>query len=70
MMGAFDTLAWLFYSFATKDGNVAIVTAITESYPSLALFLGLWINKEKIKAHQYIGAGLAIFASITLAFLI
>ena len=69
-MGVFDTLAWLFFAFAVLENEIAITTAITESYPAIALILGLWLNKEKIKVHQYIGAGVAIIASIALAFII
>ncbi len=69
-MGIFDTLAWLFYALAVVQNDVAVTTAITESYPAIALFLGLWLNKERIKKHQYIGAGLALIASVALAFLI
>jgi drug/metabolite transporter (DMT)-like permease len=68
-MGIFDTLAWLSYAYATNKGEIAIITAITESYPALAMFLGLWINKERINLHQYIGAGLAIVSSIFLSFI-
>lgn len=69
-MGIFDTLAWLSYAYATTGAELAIITAITESYPALAIFLGLWINKEKIGLHQYLGALLAIGASILLAFVV
>ncbi len=69
-MGIFDTLAWLFYANAVFGNEIAITTAITESYPVVALFLGLWFNQEKIKIHQYVGAGLALISSFALAFLI
>lgn len=66
-MGTFDTLAWLFYSFAVVQKDISIITAITESYPAVALFLGLWFNKEKIGWHQYTGAFVALSASFILA---
>lgn len=66
-MGIFDTAAWTTYAFATYNEELAIITAITESYPALGLFLGLKFNKEKIGWHQYVGAVLAIIASIALA---
>ena len=69
-MGIFDTAAWTTYAFATNQGELAVITAITESYPAICLFLGLWINKEKIGWHQYLGAALAICASILLAFVV
>jgi len=69
-MGIFDTLAWLFYAFATLNNKIAIITAITESYPAITIMLGVWFNKEKINWHQWLGAGIALAASITLAFLV
>jgi len=69
-MGIFDTLAWLFYIIATLTNEISITIAITESYPAIALFMGFWINKEKIKPYQWIGAGLALLASFALAFLV
>ncbi len=66
-MGIIDTAAWVFYSFAVFNENIGLITAITESYPAVALFLGVWLNKEKINWHQYLGAALAIVSSIALA---
>ncbi len=67
MMGIFDTLAWLFYALATQKSNIAISTAIGESYVAIAVFLGIILNREKIEAHQYAGMVLALGASISLA---
>lgn len=69
-MGIIDTAAWLAYAFAVHSENIGVITAITESYPAVAMFLGVWINREKINWHQYLGAALAIIASITLAFFV
>ncbi len=69
-MGLVDTAAWVCYSFAVVRQNVGIVTAITESYPAVAIFLAVWINKEKVNWHQYLGAGMALAASAMLAFLL
>lgn len=66
----FDTGAWIFYSLAVSGESVGIVTAITESYPAIAIILGVWLNKEKIGWHQYLGAGLAMAASVALATII
>ncbi|MBS3168118.1 DMT family transporter [Candidatus Woesearchaeota archaeon] len=69
-MGVFDTLAWLSYASAVKTSNLAVTTAITESYPAIALFLGLFINKERIDWHQYLGAAIAIVCSFLLGFIV
>ena len=69
-LAIFDTLAWLFYALATQKEKVGITLAITEAYPAIALFLGLWFNKEKINWHQGVGAGLALVGSVVLAFFV
>lgn len=69
-MGLVDTLAWVLYAFSVLHTKLTITTAITESYAAVALFLGVWVNKEKIRIHQYIGAGMALSASVLLAFLL
>ncbi len=66
-MGLLDTAAWIFYSFAVHDYEISIVTAITESFPAVALLLGVFINKEKIMKHQWIGVALALACSVLLA---
>lgn len=69
-MGLIDTAAWVFYATALLKNKLAVTTAITESYVAIALILGVLVNKEKILAYQYIGAAIALTASIMLAFLI
>lgn len=66
-MGAFDTLAWLFYALAVLRTEISITTAITESYPAIAIALGFLVNKERMKWYQYFGAGLALVSSFVLA---
>ncbi len=70
VMGVLDTLAWLSYAVALAENGLAITTAITESYPAIAIFLGVWLNREKILPHQYAGAALALIASVSLVFLV
>ena len=60
-------MAWLFYAISIKTQNTAIITAITESYPSIAIMLGVIINKEQIKLHQWIGIAITIVFSLWLA---
>jgi len=66
-MGIVDAAAWVFYAIALSSQNIGVITAITESYVVIAMILGVTINKEKITPHQYVGAILAILASILLA---
>lgn len=65
-MGIFDTIAWVFFAIAVFEKQLAITTAITESYPAVALLLAVCINKEKIRKHQYAGAAIALAACILL----
>ncbi len=65
-MALIDTLAWVFYALALNLNDLAITTAITESYPAVAIFLAFWINKERIGLHQGIGAVIALAASVAL----
>ncbi|MFH0714344.1 MAG: DMT family transporter [Candidatus Diapherotrites archaeon] len=69
-MGVFDTAAWLLFAFALSSNSISLTTAITEAYPALALFLGVYLNKEAIASHQYIGAFLAIIACIFLGLIL
>ena len=68
-MGIFDTLAWIFYSFAVLNNEISVITAITESFPAIAMTLGFLINKEKIRWYQWLGGAVALSASFILAFL-
>jgi drug/metabolite transporter (DMT)-like permease len=70
LTGIVDTMAWLFFSFAVFDNPLSVTIAITESYPAVAMLLGIWLNKEKIALHQYAGACIALFCSISLGFLV
>ncbi len=68
--GIIDTLGWLFYATALAKNELSIITAITESYPAITVFLGVLINKEKILPHQYGGAALALAAGTALALMV
>lgn len=46
-MSAVDTLAWFLYATAVVKNGLAITTAITESYPAIALFLGVFVNRGR-----------------------
>jgi drug/metabolite transporter (DMT)-like permease len=69
-MGVIDTIAWVSYAVALNTSQLSITTAITESYPAIALFLGYWFNKERLSNYQFTGAFITILASLALAFII
>lgn len=67
-MAIFDNLAWLAYSLACTHISIAVSNAISEIYIALALILGVVVNKEKLRKHQYFGAILAITALVVLSY--
>lgn len=62
-----DVSAWLCFAVALSQNKLSITTAITESYPAIAVFLGIQFNKEKISFLQVMGAILALAASIAIS---
>jgi uncharacterized membrane protein len=48
---------------------IGLTTAISESYIALAVLLGLYFNKEKLRYHQFIGIGIIIAGVIALSYL-
>lgn len=62
-----DTLAWVLYAYALASHEIAIVTAITESYVVVGLLLGIIFNGEKMRGHQALGAIIAFASSVILA---
>ena len=69
-MALCDTAAWLLFAYAVQGSVLSVTIAITESYTAVALLLGLLVNKEKIVAHQFAGAGIAVAASLLLGFVL
>jgi drug/metabolite transporter (DMT)-like permease len=66
--GIFDTLAWLFFALAVANAKLSVTIAITESFPVIAIMLGILLNRERIGYHQCAGATIALGASIFLGF--
>lgn len=64
----FDNVAWVSFAKATTYIPIAIATTISESYIALAVLLGLFVNREKLRAHQIAGITLAIFGVIMLSY--
>lgn len=63
-----DNLAWISFAKATTLIPIAIATTISESYVALAVLLGLFINREKLKFHQILGVILSTAGVILLAY--
>jgi drug/metabolite transporter (DMT)-like permease len=65
--GIIDNLAWVFFAAAVTYIPIAIATAISESYIILAVLLGVFVNKEKLKFHQIIGIAVTIVSVVILS---
>ena len=66
-MAVADNVAWLAYGLAATRIPISIATPVSENYIALALILGVVVNHEKFRKHQYAGAALAIAGLCTLA---
>lgn len=63
-----DNVAWVSFAKATTIIPIAIATTISESYIALAVLLGLFVNKEKLKVHQIMGVFLATVGVVILSY--
>lgn len=68
LMSLLDTAAWVFFAYAIVGSTLSIATGITESYPAIALILGIFINKENITKHQLFGAIVVIVVSVLIGY--
>ncbi len=66
-MSVADKAAWLAFAFAMSVAPIGVATALSESYIIIAVILGLFLNREKIRRHQKFGLVLALAAAIVLA---
>ncbi|MEO8637401.1 MAG: EamA family transporter [Candidatus Taylorbacteria bacterium] len=62
-----DNGAWVAYAFSTTFIPISIAMAVSESYIVLAVLLGIFVNREKLRHHQIIGVILAIGGIIALS---
>lgn len=63
-----DNLAWVSFAKSTTYIPIAIATTISESYIALAVLLGIFVNREKLRAHQIAGVALATIGVIMLSY--
>ncbi len=66
-LSVFDNFAWISFAFAVRYIPISIATTISESYIALTVLLGIFVNREKLKPHQFIGVALAIIGIIILS---
>lgn len=64
-----DNFAWIAFAKAMSLSSIAIVTALSESYIIIAVLLGIFLNKEKLRNHQKFGLITALVFAIILAYI-
>lgn len=67
--GVLDNVAWVAFGIATTHIPIAIATTISESYIALAVLLGIFVNRESLKAYQIAGVIIATIGVITLSYI-
>jgi len=66
-MSIADKVAWIAFVFSMTLAPIAIATALSESYIIIAVLMGLFVNREKILAHQKVGLVGAVVTVIVLS---
>lgn len=59
-----DNAAWVGFALAVPLIGIAVTTTISESYIALAALLGIFVNGERLRVHQFVGASIAIIGVI------
>jgi drug/metabolite transporter (DMT)-like permease len=67
--GVCDNIAWLSFVFAVNYISTSLVMSISEGYIIVAVILGHFLNKEKLKVHKVLGMSLAVPAMLILAYI-
>ena len=62
-----DNAAWIAFAYAMVLAPIGIAVALSESYIIIGVILGVYINKDKLKAHQKVGLLLGLASAIVLA---
>lgn len=68
-VGVTDTIGWVAFAYSTVYIPIGLAVGISEAYIVLAVLLGLFINKEKLKHYQLLGAFTTVTAAIILAYI-
>jgi drug/metabolite transporter (DMT)-like permease len=62
-----DNVAWISFATATTYIPIAVATTVSESYIALTVFLGIFVNREKLQWHQMVGVVITIASVILLS---
>lgn len=64
-----DNFAWISFAYAVIYIPIGIATTISEGYLALGALLGVIINRERLRLHQYAGIALTLVGVIALSYL-
>lgn len=67
LAGALDLTANMFFLLATAHGHLSIVAVLASLYPTSTVLLALAVDKERVRAVQVAGLGLAATALVLTA---
>ncbi|MBP9816525.1 MAG: DMT family transporter [Candidatus Pacebacteria bacterium] len=63
-----DNVAWVAFATAVTFVPISVANTISGGYIALAVLLGLFLNKEKVKPHQLLGIFLVAIGVIALSY--
>jgi uncharacterized membrane protein len=66
-MMVLDNMAWIAFTYGLVLAPIGIAVALSESYIIIAVLLGIFVSREKLERHQYVGLILALTAAIILS---
>ena len=67
MQSILDNAAWIFFAFAVNIIPIAISATIGEAYIAMGVLLGIFLNREQLKYHQYVGIAFATLGVMLLS---
>ncbi len=62
-----DVIAWSSFIKSASLIPIGLTTAISEAYIAFAVLLGMYANREKVRAHQMVGICVVVAAVVTLS---
>lgn len=64
-----DNFAWICFAYSATLIPIGFATTISEGYLALGALLGVAINRERLRMHQYAGIALTLVGIFALAYL-
>jgi len=64
----FDNLAWLSFAYSATLIPIGIASAVSEGYLALGALLGVAVNHERLRRHQYVGIVLTLAGVMALGY--